>query len=194
MGMPLRMLRTFFGDDRGSVAVEMAIVGPLFILLMLTIVEMTLTLVTQSALDGATRDAVRLLRSGQLAAGGINQQAALFQRVLCDNLSPLVSQATCATNVVFDVEPVSSFGGVAFQHDPPCTQSASSSGSGVPCAFNLGSGGQIVGVQVRYWRPFIVPWVGQCLSGSCWTGRGSAQGSSPGISVMLQTSVAIFRY
>jgi Flp pilus assembly protein TadG len=188
------MVRPFFRDERGSVAVEMAIVGPLFILLMLTIVEMTLTLVTQSALDGAARDAVRLLRSGGLAAGGINQQAALFQRVLCDNLSPLVSKATCATNVVFDVEPVSSFGGAAFQHDPPCTQSASSSGSGVPCPFNLGSGGQIVGVQVRYWRPFIVPWVGECLSGSCWSSRDSAQGSSPGTSVMRQTSVAIFRY
>jgi len=171
----------------------MAIVGPLFILLMLTIIEMTLTLVTQSVLDGATRDAARLLRTGQLASGGINQQAALFQRALCDNLSTLLSQATCTTNVVFDVEPVSGSGGVAFQHDPPCTHNASSSGSGVPCPFNLGSGGQIVGVQVRYWRPFIVPWVGECLSGSCWTGAGSAQRSSPGASMMLQTSVAVFR-
>jgi len=187
------MLRKFLGDDTGSVAVEMAIVGPLFIVLMLTIIEMTLTLVTQSVLDGAAREATRLLRTGQLTAGSTNQQAALFQRVLCDNLGTLVSDTSCATNVVFDVEPVSSFGGTAFQHDPPCTQSASGGGSGVACPFNLGSGGQIVGVQVRYWRHFIVPWVGECLSGHCWTGRSSAQGSSPGTGMMLQTAVAVFR-
>lgn len=187
------MLRKFLRNDRGSVAVELAIVGPLFIVLMLTIIEMTLTLVTQSVLDGATRDATRLLRNGQLASGDKNQQATLFQRALCANLSTLLSQASCATNVVFDVEPVSSVDGMAFQHDPPCTQSASASGSGVSCPFNLGSGGQIVGVQVRYWRHFIVPWVGECLSGRCWTGGPSAPGSRPGTSMMLQTTVAVFR-
>ena len=67
------MLRKFLGDDTGSVAVEMAIVGPLFIVLMLTIIEMTLTLVTQSVLDGAAREATRLLRTGQLTAGSTNR-------------------------------------------------------------------------------------------------------------------------
>jgi Flp pilus assembly protein TadG len=190
MRIPWKFLR----DDRGSVAVEMAIVGPPFILLMLTIVEMTLTIVTQSVLEGATREAARLLRTGQIAsAGGVNDQVALFQRVLCHNLSTLLSQATCNTNVVFEVEPYSSFGGMTFQHDPPCTHNANSSGSGVACPFNLGNGGQILGVQVRYWRPFIVPWIGGCLSGgSCWADDGIAQGSNP--RTVMQTAVVVFRY
>ena len=189
----MRMPWQFLRDDGGSVAVEMAIVAPPFILLMLTIVEMALPIVAQSALDGATRDAARLLRTGQIAsAGNFGQQATLFQRTLCANLSALLIQATCDDTVIFDVEPYSSFGGMAFQHDPPCTRNANSSGSGVPCAFNPGSGGQIVGVQVRYWRPFIVPWVGGCLSGGCWAGAGTAQGSNP--RTVMQTSVVVFRY
>src|SRR5260370_6483608 len=161
----MRMPWQFLRDDGGSVAVEMAIVGPPFILLMLTIVEMALTIVAQSVLDGATRDAARLLRTGQIAsAGSVNDQAALFQRTRCANLSTRLSQATCDTNVVFDVEPLSGFGGMTFRHDPPCTHNANSSGSGVACPFNLGNSGQIVGVQVRYWRPFIIPWIGGCLS------------------------------
>ena len=66
----MRMPWQFLRDDGGSVAVEMAIVGPPFILLMLTIVEMALTIVAQSVLDGATRDAARLLRTGQIASAG----------------------------------------------------------------------------------------------------------------------------
>src|SRR5260221_12476126 len=179
-GQPMRMPWQFLRDDGGSVAVEMAIVGPPFILLMLTIVEMALTIVAQSALDGATRDAARLLRTGQIAsAGSVNDQVALFQRALCNNLSTLLSQATCDDNVIFDVEPLSGFGGMTFQHVPPCTHNANSTGSGVACPFNLGNSGQIVGVQVRYWRPFIVPWVGGCLSGGCRAGACTAPRSQP---------------
>src|SRR5229473_2744726 len=150
-GMPMRAPWKFLRDDRGSVAVEMAI------------------------------------------AGNVNDQVALFQRALCNNLGTLLSQATCNSNVVFEVEPYSSFGGMTFQHDPPCTHNATSSGSGVACPFNLGSAGQIVGVEVRYWRPFIVPWIGGCLSGGgCWAGDGTAPGSSP--RTVMQTSVVVFRY
>jgi len=190
MRMPWKFLR----DDRGSVAVEMAIVGPPFVLLMLTIVEMVLTLATQSVLDGATRDAASLVRSGQIAsAGSLNDQVALFQRALCSNLSTLLSPATCSSNVVFEIEPYPSVGGMIFQHDPPCTHNAASSGSGGACPFDLGGGGRIVGVQVRYWRPFIVPWIGGCLSGgSCWAGDGAAPGSSP--RTVVQTAVVVFRY
>src|SRR5258708_12524364 len=52
-GLPMRMPWQFLRDDGGSVAVEMAIVGPPFILLMLTIVEMALTLAPQPELDVA---------------------------------------------------------------------------------------------------------------------------------------------
>ena len=191
----MRMLRKFLRDEKGAVAVEMAFVGPPFILLLLTIIEMGLTLLTQSVLDGATRDAARMVRTGQIAAAGtVTQQVTLFQTTLCGNLSALLIQASCDSNVIFDVEPFATFGGVSFTHTPPCTQNFNSTGSGVACPFNVGTGGQIIGVQVQYSRPFIIPWVGGCLShGSCWAGLGTSQGSNPGTGKVLQSSVVVFR-
>jgi Flp pilus assembly protein TadG len=184
------MLWKVFRDARGSVAVEMAIVGPLFIVMMLTMIEVALTLLSQSVLNAATQDAARLVRTRQIVSAG---DIGAFQQKLCADLSAVLINATCDGNVVFDVEPFSRAGAM-FAHDPPCTRNANAGGSGVACPFDVGGGGQIVGVQVRYWRPFLVPWVGGCLSGgSCWFGGAPAQGSSPGVGGVLQTSVAVFR-
>src|SRR5260221_4176827 len=82
---------------------------------------------------------------------------------------------------------------MTFRHDPPCTHNVNSSGSGVACPFNLGNSGQIVGVQVRYWRPFIIPWIGGCLSGGgCWAGARAAPRPNP--RTVMQTSVVVFQY
>src|ERR1700719_2277913 len=103
----MRMRRTILRDESGAVAVEMAIVGPPFILMLLAVVEIALTLTTQSVLDGATRDATRLLRNGQIAfAGSVDQQAALFQRALCDGLGTLFTRSRCDGNVLFSVAPL----------------------------------------------------------------------------------------
>src|SRR5260370_8171 len=135
----------------------------------------------------------REARRRRATAGSVNDQVALFQRALCNNLSTLLIQAPSDDNVIFDVEPLSGFGGMTFRHDPPCTHNANSSGSGVACPFNLGNSGQIVGVQVRYWRPFIIPWIGGCLSGgSCWAGPRTPQRANPRPG--MQNSLVVFRY
>jgi Flp pilus assembly protein TadG len=189
--MPMRRLRKFLRDDGGAVAIEMAIVGPPFILLMLTIIEMGLTLLTQAVLDGATRDAARLIRSGQIAAvGGADQQRALFQRTLCSGLRTVLIAAKCADAVAFDVEPVSG-SGAPFAQDASCTRSVDARGAGAACPFDIGASGQIIAVRVQYRRPFIMPWVGSCLNGGCWPG--GAAGSGAGMGAVLQTSVSVFR-
>jgi Flp pilus assembly protein TadG len=74
--------------------------APPFFQLILAIIELGLTLLTQSVLNGATRDAARMVRTGQIAAAGnFNQQVTLFQTTLCNNLSALLIQATCDNNV-----------------------------------------------------------------------------------------------
>ncbi len=62
----MRIFRHIAGDAKGALAIEFAFVAPLFLLLLLVIVELGLTLTTQSLLDGATRDAARLIRTGQV--------------------------------------------------------------------------------------------------------------------------------
>lgn len=189
------VMRNLLRDETGAAAVEMAIVGPPFILLMLAIVEMGLTLVTQAVLDGAARDAAQRIRSGQIAsAGSLSQQVAAFRTALCSDLSVLLTTASCDENVVFDVEPFSSSGPGPFAHNPSCTEVANSPGRSADCPFDLGAGGQIIRVEVQYRRPYILPWIGACLSGgSCWAGLGTDNGSNPGSADVLHRSVAILR-
>jgi Flp pilus assembly protein TadG len=141
----------------------MAIIGPPFLLTLLSIIELGLILTTQALLDGATRDAARSIRTGQVSAAG--NTLASFQSVLCADLGSLLSTANCQSNVVIDVISTtgSSFSGLSF---PTC---ASSAGTPPPsgqsaCPFTPGNSGDLVAVQVTYNRTFFVPWVGTMLS------------------------------
>ena len=184
----MRLLRHIAGDAKGALAIEFAFVAPPFLLLLLVIVELGLTLTTQSLLDGATRDAARLIRTGQVQSQ--TSPITTFQTLLCNDMKPLMSVAKCDTNVVFEVETFTSFGSVSFT---PCTYNNNQTGTGTQCSFTAGSASQIVGVRASYNRSFIVPWVGACMSGGhCWTGPGSHVGTN-GTGGITLTSTVIFQ-
>ncbi len=169
----MRMLRRFAGDHRGITLVEFALVGPLFVFLLLAVIELGLTMLTQFVLDGATRSAARMIRVGELQ----NQASPItaFQTALCTQLDLVVSEASCGGNsstVLFEVQAFpNGFSSITF---PACTENANQAGNGTPCPFSPGSAGQVVGVRVSYPRPYLVPWVGQCLTtGNCYIGLGT---------------------
>jgi Flp pilus assembly protein TadG len=189
----MQIIRCCSQDEKGAVAVEFAFVAPMFLLLLLVIVELGLTLTTQSVLDGATRDAARLIRTGQIQSQ--TSPITAFQTQLCSEMASLMTVTKCDSSVIFDVEvPPSSnntFGGLSFTS---CSLNNNQSGSGTKCNFATTNGGQIVGVRATYTRSFIIPWVGACLSGgSCWTGPGSAGGSNAGTGGITLTSTVVFR-
>ena len=64
------MFRRLANNRDGTTAVELAFVGPPFLLLLAAIFELGLTLTAQSLLDGAARDAARLIRTGQVQTQG----------------------------------------------------------------------------------------------------------------------------
>jgi Flp pilus assembly protein TadG len=176
-------------DERGVTVIEFALVAPMLLLLLLTIIDLGLMLFTQSLLDGAARDAARLIRTGQVQNQG--SPIATFQNLLCSDLSPIMSTATCQSQVIFEVQVFSNFGSVSFT---PCTYNQNQNGNGTACAFTPGIASQIVGVQITYNRPFIVPWVGACLTGgSCWFGPGTTAGSGTGTNIAPLISTVIFR-
>jgi Flp pilus assembly protein TadG len=186
---PLRIFGHIAGDARGAIAVEFAFIAPMFLLLLLVILELGLTLITQSVLDGARRDAARLIRTGQVQSQ--TSPITTFQTLLCSRMSTLMTVANCDSNVIFEVQTFTSFGSVSFT---PRTLNNNQTGSGTLCNFTPGTGSQIVAVRSTYTRSFIVPWVGACLSGgTCWTGPGTAGGSNPGTGGIILTSTVIFR-
>jgi Flp pilus assembly protein TadG len=187
--MSMKFFRPFLRNQEGITAIEFAFVGPPFLLLLGAIFELGLTLTTQSLLDGAARDAARLIRTGQVQSQ--SSPITVFQNLLCSKVSSLISASDCATKIVFEVQVFSSFGSISFT---PCTQTASQTGSGTVCTFSAGTGSNIVGVQASYPRPFIIPWVGACLSGgTCWAGLGTANGTNPGTGTVTLTSTVIFQ-
>ena len=180
-----RLLRGL--GDNGVTAIEFAMVAPMFLLLIMTIVDLGVMLTTQFLLDGAARDAARLIRTGQVQTSG--SPLTTFQNLLCSDLSPLISSATCQSSVIFEVQVFTNFAGVSFT---PCTQNTNANQSGY-CSFSPGTGTQIVGVQATYNYPFMVPWVGACLTGgSCWFGAGTASGSNPGRGTAPLVSTVVF--
>jgi Flp pilus assembly protein TadG len=183
------VFRHLVRDQEGMTAVEMVFVGPPFLLLLGVIFELGLTLTTQSVLDGAARDAARLIRTGQVQSQ--SSPMTVFQNLLCSEVSSVISASDCANKMIYEVQVYSSFGSVSFT---PCAQTASQTGSGTVCSFTPGTGSNIVGVQVSYPRPFIIPWVGACLSGgSCWAGVGTNNGSNPGAGIATLTSTVVFQ-
>lgn len=187
----MRVLRKFHRDAGGSILIEMAMVAPIFFLLLGAIIELGITLFTQSVLDGAARDAARIIRIG--AVQGQTSPITAFQNQLCSELGLLVL-ANCSganSTVLFSVQTFANFGAVSF---PVCNQNANQSGTGTPCPFQPGTGGEIVGVQVTYNRPFIIPWVGQCLTGgTCWLLGGNGLDGTHGTGKAKLVSTVVFK-
>jgi len=187
----MRVLRNLVRDTKGAILVEMAVIGPIFFLLLGAIIELGITLFTQAVLDGAARDAARLIRIGQVQSQGSPITA--FQTQLCSEISVLVSTNCSGANstIFFSVNTFPNFGAVSFT---PCTHNSNQPGGGTACPFQPGTSSQIVAVQVTYARPFIIPWVGQCLSGgSCSVFGATANAGKTGTGVANLVSTVIFQ-
>lgn len=141
-------LRRLTRNRRGVAAVEFAMIGPVFILLTCGILENGLILLTQSALDNATRVAAR-----QVMLGSISSSTA-FKTAICNNAGSLIPSCSSNSNLQFNVQAGSTF--ASFNSTPQ----TDSSGNMTNTAFNPGVSKQKVLVQVGYNRQFLIPWYG----------------------------------
>jgi len=191
-------------DNRGATLVEFGLVAPMLFLLLFCIIDLGFMLLTQALLDGAARDASRLIRTGQAEQSGTSagcgpqsgSPISAFQACLCYDLSSIMSTSTCQASVLFEVNSYSSsnadFGNISFS---PCTYNANATGFGTQCPFSSGQGTDIVAVQVSYPYQFIVPWVSACLTpgGNCWVGTGSQNGSATGTGFVTLFSTVVMK-
>ena len=106
--------------NKGSAAIEFAMVAPVFFILLLGIFEAAIMFFSQAALQNATTDMGRLIRTGQTVCytGSGSTCAAMtkdqFRTLLCAKVSPLVA---CDSNLQIDVQAYSSYGSTNF--NPP---------------------------------------------------------------------------
>jgi len=169
---PTRQRRRLLRDERGSILVEFALIGPMFMTLILCIIELGVMLFAQTALDGAARAAARTIRTGQVQATG-NPQAA-FSAALCAGLGSFIP----CSSVIFDVEVFPTFGAITTPRNNNSGQFTDAAGNQIPGQFVPGNPGQIVVVKVIYQRQFISGYARQYLGFSSQGGSGGAVLSS----------------
>jgi Flp pilus assembly protein TadG len=144
--------------ERGVAAVEFAIVGPLFLMLLLAIFELGYMVFVQSVLDSSARTAARLVRTGQAQAGGNAETD--FETALCNGVSSIIG----CSNLIYQVQEFASWSATQTALNTPPQRDKN--GNLVTAGFTAGNCGDIVAVQVTYNYKFFTPWIAQQLGGS----------------------------
>lgn len=138
--------------ERGSAAVEFALVGPLFFLLLAGILEISVMFFTSSVIEGATKEAARQIRTGQIQ--GSADPLTAFQDELCGALYNVID----CTEVLFHVQTFSSFGAVSMPLE------VDEDGEIINTTFVPGSSGAVTVVRAIYRWEFMTPLIAKVIS------------------------------
>src|SRR5271155_671330 len=103
-------------DRRGGTTIEFAIIGSLFLMLLMAIFELGYMVFVQSTLDSSARSAARLIRTGQAAANA-NPQT-FFDNALCSDVSSVIS---CGS-LVYQVQYFTSWSSAQTAANTPITR------------------------------------------------------------------------
>lgn len=145
-------------DASGAAAVEFAIVGSTFMMMLLACFEFGFMLFVQSTLDNASRDAARLIRTGQ--AQTASNPTSSFQTLLCNEVGSLIG---CG-NIIYQAQVFNDWASAQTSITTPPTRD--SNGNYVSAGFSPGTQSQIVVVTVTYNYPFFTPWIASLVGGS----------------------------
>lgn len=95
----------------GSAAIEFAMIAPVFFLLLFGIIEVGVMFFANSALQNATDDVARLIRTGQISG---HLTANDLRTRICAEVAGLISSSDCAANLQVDLRAYSSFSGSGY--------------------------------------------------------------------------------
>ena len=131
-------------DERGSAAVEFAIIAPIFFFLMFVIAETALIFIAEQVMDNAVFETARLIRTGQVQQASMSKQD--FTNQVCARISVFIS---CSSpNFYLDVKSYDTF--ASMTASSPLDEDEDFTDSG---AFEFGSPNDIVVVRAYYQWP-----------------------------------------
>lgn len=165
-----RKLKNWLIEDGGSPAVEFALVGLPFIVMLIGIVETSMFFASGIVLEGATNDAARMIRTGQVQ-GSVNPLQT-FQNELYTRVGMLID----TRNLQFEVltVPNNSFSNVSAM-----TPQFDNHGNFVSGGFTPGGANDDILVRVVYRYVFLTPLLSNLM----------AQDVSGGDSYLMSTVV-----
>jgi Flp pilus assembly protein TadG len=144
---PALRRRRFIRDKAGVTAVEFAFVAPVFIAIVLAILQVAVAYFAKTALQSATQTAARLVFTGQ--TGTTYNSKAKFQQALCANI-PVIIQCN---GLLISLAPQGSLSSVSTA-TPKLTYDANGNVTNT-FTYNAGAGNQIMVLQVLYQLPVV---------------------------------------
>jgi Flp pilus assembly protein TadG len=142
LGMKARGVR----DRRGAVAVEFALIMPVFLMVVLFMLDIGIVLATQVTMDSAAQAAARQIKIGTMRTTG---SAAAVRSLICAKMGVLVTN--CANIQVYATS------GTAFGL---MTRTTVIANTFVPSGFNPGTSQNYVLLQIGYYDPLAAPVTG----------------------------------
>ena len=140
----------FGRDTRGAVAIEFAILAPIFFAIIAAILQTSLVFLSSQVLESAVQDASRLIRTGQAAKAGFD--VARFRTEVCNRLYGLFPD--CA-GLHVRVSVVTTFA-TATPTSPVNRDCTGNCDWTVPASYDGGGTSSVVLVQAYYKYPIIV--------------------------------------
>ncbi|MBI1216348.1 MAG: pilus assembly protein [Alphaproteobacteria bacterium] len=157
--------RYLTSDNDGVVAIEFALVVMPFIILLVGIVEIGLFYASGALLEGASVDAARLIRTGQVQDASDPETA--FKQELCSQAAALIP----CTDIQYEVIDLPSGSFIDAEDYQPVVDS---DGNLVPQGFDAGNSNDVVMVRTYYKYHFMTPFIGEMISGKIgqdWMGQ-----------------------
>ena len=140
-----KMLRRFRRSRRGSVAVEFALVAPVFFALLFAIIEVAIVFFAGQTLETVAQGSARYVMTGQAQNQGFDQTA--FKTYVCGQVPALF---TC-NSIYVDVQSYPAFSNVSIS-----SQIDANNNFVAPTNYNPGGPGSIVVVRVFYqWQLYV---------------------------------------
>ncbi len=138
-------------DERGSAAIEFAMVTPIFMLLLVGTLEICVMFFASTVIEGATKEAARQIRTGQIQSEA--DPLVAFQTELCDSLLGVID---CA-DVIFNVQTFSSFGSVSMPIE------MDEDGEIINSGFAPGGSSAVTVVRAIYRWDFVTPLINKVI-------------------------------
>jgi Flp pilus assembly protein TadG len=150
MGMRRIALRMRGRGRSGSAAIEFAIIAPVLFLFLFGIIETGVIYFAGTALQNATDDAARMVRTGEASTFTVAQ----FKSQVCSEMSGFISSTQCTSNLQVDVRQYSSFSGASYPTVTNANGSLNTGAMGYPATL---SPCQVVLVRAFYPWSIMTP-------------------------------------
>ena len=148
---PRPRIKPLVHNERGSTAIEFAMIAPVFLALILGIIEVGILNIRMNVIADSVDEAARTIRVGgqfQTAASACADEAACFAEEFCDYVR-VVASCNPGTDFTYDVASFDNFGALAADNGTLDCPGEGGGGATAP-AFNAGDSSAVVRMRVCY--------------------------------------------